>query len=415
MIQKSIGGMFNRTNFDSKGKIALVLKKHADRNYEDYNLQVTEAIAAVEKSVKDLTDLLQALPYKSVKEPEPIACGHEDCVLRHEYNSRINNMSKWNENPDVIELKNKMRALIAETTPPLPPSPPDLHLKCGNSGREIIVAHHPTKPYFAQSYDYNVHLVRTETGKVFKTLVHNGPWERDGSRHRDICNCLAFSPDGNYLLVGIYGRILVFELQSSRLIKILTGHDSWVEMIRFNPAGTCFVSREKGNTAFLWDVGILRGNYDPNDVRFEHSKSTIFAEGLSFARCGRDWSRVARYQPYDEKWTCDDNFPRFIKYLVTGESIDDMTGWADSVIATEESLFVATSPNDKYRAEGTCDGPIHVYNRERTNLLKVFKGHGSAVMSVTFSTDGKYLISSGKYDGQVCIWNMSAVAAAENI
>ena len=66
------------------------------------------------------------------------------------------------------------------------------------------------------------------------------------------------------------------------------------------------------------------------------------------------------------------------------------------------------------RATGSFDNKVRIYDAESGRQLKVLKGHGkgpiflgSAVFSVAFSPDGRWLASGG-HDGQVIVWEVES-------
>jgi len=68
---------------------------------------------------------------------------------------------------------------------------------------------------------------------------------------------------------------------------------------------------------------------------------------------------------------------------------------------------LAFSPTDKILAAGDGTGAITLYNTETWQKIPtILRGHGSSVLSVKFSGDGKYLVSGGT-DGKVIIWTVA--------
>lgn len=67
----------------------------------------------------------------------------------------------------------------------------------------------------------------------------------------------------------------------------------------------------------------------------------------------------------------------------------------------------AFDPSGRFIATGTWGNQVNLFDRSTGQYVKTFKGHKTALESLTFSEDGKYLYSSGN-DGQIMIWDMAS-------
>ena len=66
---------------------------------------------------------------------------------------------------------------------------------------------------------------------------------------------------------------------------------------------------------------------------------------------------------------------------------------------------VTFSPDGKNIVAGTDGGIVKLWNLERKETPKSFKGHSDHVSSVAFSPDGK-TIASGSFDKTIKLWNL---------
>jgi WD40 repeat protein len=72
---------------------------------------------------------------------------------------------------------------------------------------------------------------------------------------------------------------------------------------------------------------------------------------------------------------------------------------------TDSVLSVAFSSDGKYIVSGSRDNTICIWDAEKGNIVSgPFEGHTYSVWSVAFSPDGKYIVS-GSDDNTICIWD----------
>lgn len=68
-------------------------------------------------------------------------------------------------------------------------------------------------------------------------------------------NCLDISPDGNTLAVGRdRGDVILWDIPNKQLIRIISGHQSRVTDIQFNPKGNLLLTTSRDGTARIWDL-----------------------------------------------------------------------------------------------------------------------------------------------------------------
>ncbi|HEY9047640.1 MAG TPA: High-affnity carbon uptake protein Hat/HatR [Ohtaekwangia sp.] len=70
---------------------------------------------------------------------------------------------------------------------------------------------------------------------------------------------VTFAPEGRRIVVGDNsGLVKIFDMQSGLVVRILSGHTSSIEQIRFNHAGTFMATASKDKTVRLWNVNRLK-------------------------------------------------------------------------------------------------------------------------------------------------------------
>jgi WD40 repeat protein len=73
--------------------------------------------------------------------------------------------------------------------------------------------------------------------------------------HRDVVNCVAFSPDGKSLATG--GRdtmARIWDAATGKEVQTLKGHTEWVQDVTFSPDGTSLATGSYDRTIKVWDL-----------------------------------------------------------------------------------------------------------------------------------------------------------------
>src|SRR5262249_16810318 len=74
-------------------------------------------------------------------------------------------------------------------------------------------------------------------------------------RHGDQVLALAYSPEGRRLASGSMDEsVHLWEARTGRLLRVLRGHDAWVDGVYFTPDNKRLISCGKDKTARVWDV-----------------------------------------------------------------------------------------------------------------------------------------------------------------
>ncbi len=248
------------------------------------------------------------------------------------------------------------------------------------------------------SEDKTIRVWDLASGKTVRTIRGE-----TAPGHAGKVYAMALSPDGKWLAAGGWfapghgvkddevGTIRLYEFASGKLVALLKGHADVVDGLAFSPDGSKLISGSKDKTAILWDTGSLSGagtgiragarGTEPKLLhRLEGHKDFIYAVGFS-----PDSSRAVTGS-YDHDlrlWRVAD-----------GKEIAHMTGHGTQVY----SLAVAT---DGIIASGDLSGEIRLWDsgsgagaRGRYGrFLRILARQGTAVGSLSFSPDGRLLLS----------------------
>jgi WD40 repeat protein len=185
--------------------------------------------------------------------------------------------------------------------------------------------------------------------------------------------CLAFSPDGRYVVSGSRdGTVSVWEAASGKEIMRKT-HDEWVIAVAFSPDGTYVASAGNLKTR-VWEI--------PS---------------------GREITQLIHEDVVLSIAISPDG-----KYLVTGAGDIAQVWEAESgskvtqLIHDSAVTTVAFSPDGRSIASGSDDGTVHVWETASGKMISDMV-HGGGLCPLVFSQDGKY-IAGGGGDNLVYVW-----------
>jgi WD40 repeat protein len=189
---------------------------------------------------------------------------------------------------------------------------------------------------------------------------------------------MALSPDGRTVAVGGWmdkstastpccGDIRLHDLATGQVLGLLRGHTNVVNALAFSPDGQQLVSGSADNTAIIWDVPTRR-------LLHRLSGHTDYIHAVAFSA---DGERVVTGS-YDHDlrlWAASD-----------GQLIARMTGHTDKV----QAVAVAT---DGTIASGSWDHSIRLWDGKSGAFIKILANQGTQVGSLSFSPDGRRLLS----------------------
>jgi WD40 repeat protein len=229
---------------------------------------------------------------------------------------------------------------------------------------------------------------------------------------------VVFSPDGNLLAVGGYRTVMLWNLQTGKLERVLDGFDDRVYALSFAPGGKLLAAGgwlpgEPGETRIV-EVGsgkVLRTLGEHRDSVYAVD---ISADGKWLATGGAD-GQVKVWQLADGK---------------LAHSIKEHAGWIYALAFSPDSQFLASGSADKtvrtfkvggkwervanYQQDqdvwglafspdgkqlaaavgGPSDKAVHLRTRADGKETRVLKGHADIVLDTSWSHDGKWIASA---------------------
>jgi WD40 repeat protein len=248
---------------------------------------------------------------------------------------------------------------------------------------------------------------------------------------------VCFSPDGNLLATGAYGRVTIWDLNQAKPAKVLTSVLGAVNDLRFSPDGK-LLAVAGGQPSFKGDLRLYRTSdwqlvatlAGHDDVVFSivFSPESQRLASASFDKTVRVWDVASHksllrldghsdfvygvaFSP-DGKWLASCSKDRSVKITdaSTGQSRQTISGMNEDILAVafhpdgksivssgyETSIFWWAA-----RVEGAAVDSGQVTASPR---IRAQGGHGIAVHELVFSKDGK-LLASASADGTARLWN----------
>jgi hypothetical protein len=222
--------------------------------------------------------------------------------------------------------------------------------------------------------------------------------------HSGYVNSAVFSPDKDGKLVltaSDDGTAKLWDSKTGKLVRTLTGHTDRVRHAAFSPNGQQAVTSSSDKTAIIWDVATGKPIGKPLNG---HKWAVLFAQFSS------DGSKLITGS--------EDNLAA-VWDVATGKALLQLSGHTARVTS------VAFAPDDNRAVTASQDGSVKLWD---TNLkadetkpaddfakarmakeILTLDGHTREVTSVTFSPDGRYVLT-GSQDGRAILWLASTWA-----
>jgi WD40 repeat protein/serine/threonine protein kinase len=211
-------------------------------------------------------------------------------------------------------------------------------------------------------------------------------------RHHSAVLSAVFSPNGQWIVCGSQdGTVTVWDASTSQQLVQLPAHKRHAYRVAISPDGRFLATASWDQTVKVWSfhrppaasmLSLIHTLPHPNRVH-----SVAFSpDGQRLASAGDDKNV-------------------FIWDVTTGQEIlPRLRGHASGV------WHVAYSPGGQYLASASDDETVRIWDAMTGREKLPLRGHRAPVLSVSFSRDGRWLVStgdmSGKDDGEIKIWDL---------
>ncbi len=191
---------------------------------------------------------------------------------------------------------------------------------------------------------------------------------------------VAFSPDGNRLVISDSNGDIYLSDQHGKQILICEEHIGLVWKVAFNPAQPVIASCGHDRIVRLWDSNTGKLLHRLEGHQSDLTAIAFSPDGQSLASAGYD--RTIRL------WD-----------VTTGNYLQTLEGHQSSIWAVD------FHPQGKILVSGGEDSTIKLWELQTGRCMQTLTGHQHWIKAISFSPDGK-MLASGSFDQTVKLWNL---------
>ncbi len=239
-----------------------------------------------------------------------------------------------------------------------------------------------------------------------------------------IQRAIEITPDKKWLFVATDEmKILVFDLQDkNKLVKELTGHSKYVTAMVVSPDNKYLISASADNSIRKWDLNtftsevIINSESKINTITISYDSKELVV-GTRDGRISifnmEDISNVRVLNQAENLQVTSLKYNNKGSWLVSGDSKGNIMIWDTKTWKTIDILKghrakifdMAFNPIDNLLASSSLDGTVRIWDCTNLNNQPIeLTDHESWVLSVAFSPDGKYLVTTSKVEDRILIW-----------
>jgi WD40 repeat protein len=284
---------------------------------------------------------------------------------------------------------------------------PEIFVQLGHAGKVQSVDFSPNGDLIVSaSDDKTIKLWDTDTGRLVKTL----------SGHSHFVRCVAFSSDGTLVASGSVDRtIKLWNVSTGAEVATLEGHKDTISGLAFSPDGKYLASSAVNDTETkLWDI---KTRTEARSIENQYSFSNVefSPDGRYLALVG-SWLRIFDLQKGEIAQVIKHFSPTSVSFSPDGELLacggggglsllNARSGEVVKQISKKTMIDTAYSPDGKYILSSSYDETARLWDVQSGLEIRAFEGHKDDILSLAFSPDGQQIIT-GSADFTVKLWDV---------
>lgn len=207
-----------------------------------------------------------------------------------------------------------------------------------------------------------------------------------------------FSPNGQFVMTGSQNNNLtLWDAKSGRITRQFEGDFNSVADISFSPDGKLAVTVEGAHTSWIlgyWNNFLNKRNINVWDIQTGEEVRVISG--------GSDYHRSSVEFSPDGKHICTGGYKGFIDVFDVGRGVCEL-----SIEAHEKGVKdVCWTRDGRYiLSAGRSDNELKLWDGSTGKLVKTFKGHTESVECIALSKKGELLISADA-SGEIIFWDI---------
>ncbi|KAG8924517.1 hypothetical protein FRC02_010366 [Tulasnella sp. 418] len=229
----------------------------------------------------------------------------------------------------------------------------------------------------SKSSDSSIIIWDTDSGAGVSELKAN-----ESSDTRTMIYFIAFSPDGTRLASAYDKEVIIWDYKSRTIFRRLEGE---ALCLAFSPDGRFIVTGRGNGQIVTWDI--IKGS--PIGIFGNHTKAVV-----SIA-VSPDGSRILTGS-YDRTAAVWD--------MRSGWESPGVDNDSDKKIHRQAVCFLAFSSDGNRMVSAANDNTLAVWDVGGRALMSTLKGHGRIIRAVAFSADGRYLAFAPS-DKLIIVWD----------